>query len=813
MRISRRFKAIALGVLVGLVAVFGFGPLVRRAVADRAERLGATVAIDSVVPRFDGVSLRGVEVRLDDVPGVVLWLPRVDVGWDRKLPVLSGGVVRATGPMDRLVAQVVAWRARHRSAPAAKASTSAAPLRIDDFEVEWRREERTPTRTAHAQGVSVRKVGDAWSFAARALEMTWAPARWTARDLVVELRRDEDPKSGEASYRLARLGGAALQVAASWPSPPAAASLGSAAPSSPAPAATTQPVASPSADETTEDPDPAAVPDPGGWPSRMRSFRRFAEALTSQLEPRLTRDAVVDVRGAAADLRWGTQRLRLGPGKLSVVRGEQEMVVGLSADDATKAEDRDLLVELVVPREGGDGPSPPPLRARVVGGPISLSLLGLKPGDLGLIDLERSSLEAHVEVALAADGTALSVDGRGKVHDLAIENEKLAAAPLTGLELAWRGKAEVDFAAQRVAFPEFEIDLGALRFIAKGTIRRWGRDAEVDVSFDIPLVGCQSVFESIPEAMVPLLSGVTFAGSMSAVGHARFDTRSLDENYDVDWQGTLGCRIVSVPPSIDIQRYRGSFQKTVYTPQREPRSMTFGPDAGGWVPFGATSRFMEAAVLTTEDGGFHRHGGFSQAAIINSLRENLRARTFRRGASTISMQVAKNLYLPRTKHLSRKLQEAILTLYLEQVLTKREILEFYFNIIEYGPMVYGLRHAARHYFNSRPGALSLSQSLYLASILPSPNKHHFGAGGAVTAGRMRYLRTLMRIMEKRGRINEDELALGLRETVVFGAPSPHVAPPDDDDDEADRDDAPERTVNPTGGDRRAPPTPVPSRSG
>src|SRR5438046_465396 len=139
---------------------------------------------------------------------------------------------------------------------------------------------------------------------------------------------------------------------------------------------------------------------------------------------------------------------------------------------------------------------------------------------------------------------------------------------------------------------------------------------------------------------------------------------------------------------------------------------------------------MEVAVLTTEDGAFRRHHGFDQEAIKNSIRENLRKRRFVRGASTISMQLAKNLYLDRSKNLARKLEEAILTMYLEQELTKDQLLELYLNVVEFGPMVYGIGPAARHYFNAAASELSLSQALYISSIMPNPKNQYFGAGGA-----------------------------------------------------------------------------------
>jgi membrane peptidoglycan carboxypeptidase len=184
---------------------------------------------------------------------------------------------------------------------------------------------------------------------------------------------------------------------------------------------------------------------------------------------------------------------------------------------------------------------------------------------------------------------------------------------------------------------------------------------------------------------------------------------------------------------------------------------------------------METAVLICEDGAFLRHRGFDEEAIRNSIRENFKAGRFVRGASTISMQLAKNLYLSREKTLSRKLQEAVLTELLEQELTKDQIMELYLNVIEFGPGIYGIGPAANYYFNSSPGRLSLGQSLYLASILSNPKHQYFGADGAVTPGWMGYLRKLMQIAVKIHRITDDELKDALTEQVTFKTPySPRV---------------------------------------
>ena len=192
-----------------------------------------------------------------------------------------------------------------------------------------------------------------------------------------------------------------------------------------------------------------------------------------------------------------------------------------------------------------------------------------------------------------------------------------------------------------------------------------------------------------------------------------------------------------------------------------------GPGTPDWVPYDAISPFMETAVLVCEDGHFPYHHGFDFEALENSIRDNLIKGRFARGASTISMQLAKNLYLGKEKTLGRKLQEAVLTQLLEQELSKRELLELYLNVIEYAPGVYGIGPAARHYFNKRPSELSLGQALYIASILPNPEHQHFDADGKVSLGWTNYLQRLMRIARKIGRISDEQLASGMAERVAF----------------------------------------------
>lgn len=147
-----------------------------------------------------------------------------------------------------------------------------------------------------------------------------------------------------------------------------------------------------------------------------------------------------------------------------------------------------------------------------------------------------------------------------------------------------------------------------------------------------------------------------------------------------------------------------------------------GPGGAGWMPLKYIPLHVANAFVSLEDRGFYKHNGVLDSAIQNSLIANLELGRFTRGGSTITMQLAKNLWLTREKTLLRKIHEIFLTIPLEKCLTKEQILELYVNIIEFGSDVYGIERAANHYFNCKVSELTEEQAFYLATILPNPKK-------------------------------------------------------------------------------------------
>lgn len=147
-----------------------------------------------------------------------------------------------------------------------------------------------------------------------------------------------------------------------------------------------------------------------------------------------------------------------------------------------------------------------------------------------------------------------------------------------------------------------------------------------------------------------------------------------------------------------------------------------------WVPLKQIPATMRWAAIAAEDGNFYQHHGFDWEAIQKANELNEKKERIKRGGSTITQQLAKNLYLSPARSYWRKGREAVITGFMELLLPKERILELYLNSIEFGPGIFGVEEAARHYFGVSARQLSLDQSCQLAAIIPSPL--HYKIGGS-----------------------------------------------------------------------------------
>jgi monofunctional glycosyltransferase len=142
-----------------------------------------------------------------------------------------------------------------------------------------------------------------------------------------------------------------------------------------------------------------------------------------------------------------------------------------------------------------------------------------------------------------------------------------------------------------------------------------------------------------------------------------------------------------------------------------------------WVPISRISPHFVHAVIVAEDGTFFEHSGVDWYEVEESIEKNLEKGKAARGGSTISQQLAKNLFLSTSKDPMRKLKELIITLRMEKMLSKIRILEIYLNVIEWGNGVFGAEAAARKYFGTSAANITRDQAARLAAVIPSPLRH------------------------------------------------------------------------------------------
>jgi monofunctional biosynthetic peptidoglycan transglycosylase len=164
-----------------------------------------------------------------------------------------------------------------------------------------------------------------------------------------------------------------------------------------------------------------------------------------------------------------------------------------------------------------------------------------------------------------------------------------------------------------------------------------------------------------------------------------------------------------------------------------------------WVPYAAISPSMKVAVLVAEDINFFSHRGFDGGEIRKALTQALEYVEVPRGASTITQQLAKNLWLSPSRDPLRKAREALLTWHLERTLDKRRLLELYLNVVEFGPGIWGVESASRRYFGKAAADLDDDEAARLAASLPSPGTWHPGATGP---GYRRHVESVRRRMDK-----------------------------------------------------------------
>lgn len=178
--------------------------------------------------------------------------------------------------------------------------------------------------------------------------------------------------------------------------------------------------------------------------------------------------------------------------------------------------------------------------------------------------------------------------------------------------------------------------------------------------------------------------------------------------------------------SDDVSRMNSEWPHVIIPKNIEEKvEYEFRPKAPAyWVRLDQISSYGKWAIILSEDWGFYDHQGVDYDELKKAINESVKERRLVRGASTISQQVVKNVFLSSSRSIIRKIHEMILTQKMEKAVPKKKILETYFNIVEFGPKIYGIRNASYHYFKKHPSALNPREAAFLAMLLPSPKRYY-----------------------------------------------------------------------------------------
>jgi hypothetical protein len=296
------------------------------------------------------------------------------------------------------------------------------------------------------------------------------------------------------------------------------------------------------------------------------------------------------------------------------------------------------------------------------------------------------------------------------------------------------------------------------------------RDMDTDPSIDLALGVRQLEFGrllGVAGLAVPESLGVAPGGS--DLGTATIEVRvrgrvadpaALEVNQKINFSPPR-----PMPPA--ISRLRGDF---VFRPNGGPllhRPIDVSPSSPDFIALQGVPPLFVRTLLLAEDAGFYGHRGIDFRELPSALVTNWSRDGAARGASTITQQLAKNLFLSRDKEVGRKLQELAITFLLESALGKDRILEIYLNIIEWGPQLRGLRPAARHYFGCEPQALTPAQMAFLVAIIPGPIKYQRSfARGTPGPGLRLLIDNLLAKLRSVDALGEEEYQRALSELIV-----------------------------------------------
>jgi hypothetical protein len=389
--------------------------------------------------------------------------------------------------------------------------------------------------------------------------------------------------------------------------------------------------------------------------------------------------------------------------------------------------------------------------------------------------LDAGVMGGAIRFASTAGATTFDVDVQGRDVRLAAFSEDAAenAAPAFGEATAVQSRfsGSWDPAGRTLDLPRWRVATSGATLSGSLTVADLSGDPRLDLALVVERVDFAQLLEMSalepPRAVAP-----ADAAQPGSLGSASLSARVSGRLSDPA-SFTVTQRLDFTPPERPLhalERLRGAFVHEVAV-AGGVKTIDVSPASPDFVALSEVPVLLLETLLLAEDAGFLGHRGVDLSEVPSAVLTNWSRGGAARGASTITQQLAKNLFLSREKRLGRKLQELSLALLLEATLDKQRILEIYLNVIEWGPGLHGLRPAARRYFAREPRDLTPRQMAFLVAIIPGPVKYQRSfASGTLSPGFRPLVDNLLAKLRSVDALTEEEYYSALaEETYVLPA--------------------------------------------
>jgi len=352
------------------------------------------------------------------------------------------------------------------------------------------------------------------------------------------------------------------------------------------------------------------------------------------------------------------------------------------------------------------------------------------------------------------------------LQDVDVRHEAVGKDWLPLPTVRLRGTVVPDREGGRIELQEGSWEVAGAGGDLLGRLGPLGPDAQVALLVEAERLPLGQLLGALPETLLPSAWAEEIQGTadLSVDFGGPLHRRS---EWDLDWQADFSRLVLaSGELASEVQRLRAPFPHTFDAGSDAPFTRLMGPEDPMWVSLREVSPHLISAVVSTEDSGFFAHSGFSEESLREAVLENLREGGGR-GGSTITQQLAKNLFLSGDRTFARKLREAVIAWRLESDLPKERILEIYLNLAEWGPGIYGAKQATDHYFARSPRVLAPQEAAFMASLLPSPRRYHryYHRGRGLTENRFSMVQDILRSMHRMGRLGAVDYHLARGEPI------------------------------------------------